>query len=171
VNSNSQASSLFTDLINSTFYIEGERKSYIELNKDIAPSHPELKFGRAINPDFEYSPKAVKMQLLEEFAKYPERIMNFLKTSNPETLSKYFSGPQEVQYIISQLSKHKLSDLKDDGALDKFTKMNTINDLVVADHIERTYGIKGVGLTNITDIFNPSYSKNFDVWEVRNGLL
>lgn len=49
-------------IINSHFYIEGERKSYLEAGqKQIAPNNPELKFGRAINPDFEYAPKAVKL--------------------------------------------------------------------------------------------------------------
>lgn len=88
-------------MINSIFYIEGERKSFLELHgKQVAPNNPELKFGRAINPDFEYSPKAIKIKLLEEFAQQPEWIMNFLKTSNPETLSKYFQSPNEVNYIV-----------------------------------------------------------------------
>jgi len=47
---------------------------------------------------------------------------------------------------VNELSKHPLSNIKDDGAVDKFKKMSSINDLVIAEHIERTYGIKGIGL-------------------------
>lgn len=97
--------------------------------------------------------------------------MNFLKTSNPETLSKYFQSPNEVNYIVQQLEKHPLSKIQDDGSLDKFTKMSSINELVIAEHIENTYGIKGVGLSNLSDIFSPKFTKNFDVWDVRNMLL
>lgn len=60
------AAETFSDLINSDFFIECPWISVIE-QKDwfLAPDQGELKFGRAINPDFEFSPKAVKMKLLE----------------------------------------------------------------------------------------------------------
>lgn len=64
-----------------------------------------------------------------------------------------------------------MSKIQDDGSLDKFTKMSSINELVIAEHIENTYGIKGVGLSNLSDIFSPKFTKNFDVWDVRNMLL
>lgn len=49
--------------------------------------------------------------------------------------------------------------------------MSEINDLIIAEHIEQTYGIKGIGLQNLSDVFNPKFSKNFDIWDLRNSLL
>lgn len=97
--------------------------------------------------------------------------MNILKFTSPELVSRYFESSKDAEYIVNTLKRNPLSELKDDGALDKFHKVQTINDLIIAEHIERTYEIKGVGLTNLTDIFSPKFTNNFDVWEVRDNLL
>ena len=114
--------------------------------------------------------KAEKIWKVEEFRKHPDRIINILRMATPELISRYLTNSWELQYILDDLNKSSLSSI-DDGMIDKFEKLQKINDLIIAEHFENHYGIKGVGLSNIHDAFNPWFSNTFDFTEIRSKFL
>lgn len=115
--------------------------------------------------------RAEKIQKIEEYKKHPDRIINILKLATPELISRYLSNSKELSYILDDLNKSELSKLEDDGMIDKFFKLQKINDLIVGEHFEKHYGIKGVGIQNLHDVFNPNLQEVLDFTHIRSNLL
>lgn len=86
-------------------------------------------------------------------------------------VSRFVQNSSELNYIVKQAKKNQLTETVDDGTLSKFYKIQKTNDLIVAEHIEATYGFKGIGYTNLIDLFDATQTGYFDVYELRSHLI
>ena len=100
-------------------------------------------------------------QTLAEFEKVKE-LKGFLKDSldNSEAFSKLMSSTDEFKELLSIINENN-THIQDDGTIDKLNKISSIYDEIASNYIKTTFGIHGVGLHNMYEIFNP----------LKNGIL
>ena len=101
-------------------------------------------------------------QTLAEFDKIKE-MKSFLKSSldNPEVFSKLMTNTNEFKQLLSMINENN-EHIKDDGMVDKLNKIASIYDEVTSNFVKNTFGIYGVGLHNMYEIYSPLKNGIFD---------
>jgi hypothetical protein len=84
---------------------------------------------------------------------------------DPETLSRLMSSSEGATKLVEQSNESERTIIKDDGTLDKYYKLEAISDLILSEHFESQYGLKNIGYSNISDLYNPLKTLNFDFFD------
>lgn len=107
-----------------------------------------------------------------EFEKIKE-LKGFLNNSldNPKVFSQLLTNMKELNTLfgaINETEKH----LVDDGTIDRVSKICSSYSLMVGSYLKTAFGVRGVSLENMYDLFNPLYNGRFDhILSTRDKLI
>lgn len=161
-------------ILNSNFYVDPvSSQSHVDAMQfgfqntkleDIPIDHSFVR-----QPEFMYGSKAEKVALIQ---RYREMLLQFEKVKelrsflshsihNPDSFSKLMANMSELKTLLAEVNE-KDQHVKDDGTFDRIFKIGQIYDNVVSKYVKDTFGIEGVGLNNMYQIYDPRLNGIFD---------